>query len=84
VAIFNVDGELHAVDDACSHAGAPLSQGRIDGSAVTCPWHGATFDLTSGDSMSPPASGAVRKYAVRIEGDEIQLAEANGASRLEP
>jgi nitrite reductase/ring-hydroxylating ferredoxin subunit len=74
VAAFNVDGALLAVDDECSHAGASLSAGRVDGTVVTCPGHGATFDPTTGDSMSPPASGAVRSYDVRIEGGEIPLA----------
>src|SRR5690349_13020773 len=48
IAIFNVDGTLYAIDDTCTHRGGPLSEGVVEGTKVTCPWHGAVFDVTSG------------------------------------
>lgn len=47
-AVFNVDGTFHVLDGICPHAGGPLGKGALDGSIVTCPWHGWQFDVTSG------------------------------------
>ncbi len=74
VALFNVDGTFYAVSNTCTHAGGPLSEGQVDGTVVTCPFHGATFDLTTGSVTGPPAGSAVTCYQVRVEGDEIQIA----------
>ena len=74
VALFNVDGTIHAIADTCTHAGGPLSDGEVDGTDVTCPFHGAVFDLTTGSAKRPPASEAVTHYEARVEGDEIQIA----------
>jgi nitrite reductase/ring-hydroxylating ferredoxin subunit len=82
VAVFNVGGTMYAIDDACTHQGGPLSEGPLSGSQVTCPWHGAAFDVTTGRVQSPPAPKDVRSYPVRIAGDdiEIDLTLAGGAS----
>jgi nitrite reductase/ring-hydroxylating ferredoxin subunit len=74
VALFNVDGVIYAIADTCTHVGGPLSEGSVDGTDVTCPLHGAVFDLTTGGAKGPPAGGDVTKYEVRVEGDEIQIA----------
>ena len=73
VAIFNVGGTYYAIEDTCSHVGGPLSEGAVEGTMVTCPWHGAQFDLTSGKVLTPPAAAGVRSYKVRVEGHEIKL-----------
>lgn len=73
IAVFNVDGRLYAISDACTHAGGPLSMGHVSGTEVTCPLHAWTFDLTTGNPTIPMGS-AVKCYPVRAEGDEIQLA----------
>ena len=74
VALFNVGGAVYAIADACTHVGAPLSEGEVDGTVVTCPLHGATFELTTGDVTGPPAASSVTRYEVRVEGDAIQVA----------
>ncbi len=74
VALFNVDGTLYAIADTCTHVGGSLSEGEVNGTVVTCPLHGATFDLTTGSVTSPPAGSGVTRYQVRVEGEEIQLA----------
>ncbi len=74
VALFNVDGTLYAIADTCTHAGGSLSEGEVEGTVVTCPLHGATFDLTTGGVTGPPASSGVTCYQVRVEDDEIQIA----------
>jgi nitrite reductase/ring-hydroxylating ferredoxin subunit len=52
--LANVNGEFHAVRDRCSHEGALLSGGRLDGTVVTCPAHGSRFDVTTGKNLSGP------------------------------
>ena len=54
VLLANVDGTLHAVGDRCSHEGARLSAGRLEGRVVTCPAHGSRFDVTTGKNLSGP------------------------------
>ena len=69
VALFNVGGALHAISDTCAHRGGPLSEGDLDGTTVTCPWHGWSFDVTTGSATHQAAS--VKSYPVKVEGDDI-------------
>lgn len=78
IAVFNVGGRYHAIDDTCSHEGGPLSEGMLDGSVVTCPWHGARFDVTTGAVLSGPARRGVAAYPVRRAGPDL-LVELPGA-----
>ncbi len=71
IAIFNVDETFYAVDDTCTHVGGPLSEGELEGTMVTCPWHGATFDIKTGAVLGPPASDGVRSYEVKTEGEDV-------------
>jgi len=73
IALFHVGGTFYAIDDTCTHQGGPLSEGEIEGTTVTCPWHGAQFDCTSGQVLSPPAPGRVKSYKVTVQGNEIKL-----------
>ena len=73
IALFNVDGSIYAIDDTCTHRGGPLSKGVLEGKQVTCPWHGATFDVTTGDVLDPPAPNGVARYNVRLEGSNIEV-----------
>ena len=73
VALFNVDGAFYAIGDTCTHAGGPLSEGELAGKVVTCPWHGATFDVTSGAVLTRPAASGVQCYQVQVEGDDIKV-----------
>lgn len=73
IALFNVDGTYYAIGDTCTHRGGPLSEGALDGTTVICPWHGANFDLSSGKNLTPPAAEEVASYAVRVEGNDIQV-----------
>jgi nitrite reductase/ring-hydroxylating ferredoxin subunit len=70
VAIFNVDGQFHALDGICPHQGGPLGKGTLHGCIVTCPWHGWQFDVTTGQHQ---ASASLRHgtFPTKIEGDEI-------------
>ncbi len=73
VAVFNVNGQFFAIDDICSHAGGSLSEGELNGKVVTCPWHGATFDVTSGAPLDDMATEEVVSYKVVVEGEDIKI-----------
>jgi len=73
IALFNIEGCFYAVEDNCTHRGGPLSQGQVSGTAVMCPWHGAQFDLATGNAMRPPASRGVTVYRVIVDGGDIKI-----------
>ena len=73
IALFNVDGKFFAVDNTCTHKGGPLAEGIISGHEVTCPWHGARFDVRTGEVVGPPAQKAVARYAVRVTGTDVEV-----------
>ena len=73
IALFNVDGQFFALDNTCTHKGGPLAEGDISGHEVTCPWHGATFDVRTGEVVGPPAQRAVACYGVRVAGADIEV-----------
>lgn len=70
IALCNVEGEIHALDNHCPHRGGPLAQGALQGRMVVCPWHCWEFDCITGACEFNPEI-VVRRYPVRVEGDEI-------------
>jgi nitrite reductase/ring-hydroxylating ferredoxin subunit len=70
VALFNVEGTLHALDAICPHQGGPLGKGKLVGCIVTCPWHGFQFDVTTGQHQTS-RSLVHPKLAVKVEGDDV-------------
>ena len=70
VAVFNVDGQVYAIDDSCAHAGASLGWGRFEGNVVTCRAHGMKFDVTTGKVVGNPSVG-VAKYEAKVEAGKI-------------
>ena len=75
IALFNVNDQYYAIDDTCTHAGGSLSEGEVKGTTVTCPWHGAEFNITDGEVLGAPAPEGVKSYKVRLDGEEIQIEE---------
>ena len=73
IALFNIGGTFFAIDDTCPHSGGPLSQGRVEGGKVTCPWHEADFDVSTGKVLCGPAFEDVTSYKVVVEGNEIKV-----------
>ena len=74
IAVFRTGHDrVFALADRCPHRGGPLSQGIVHGNRVTCPLHDWIVDLPSGQAVAPDA-GAVKTYAVRIEGDTVFVA----------
>lgn len=75
VAVFNLDGRLHAIADTCTHEEASLSEGLVDveEEIVECPKHGAVFHIPTGQVRSLPATRSEPAYPVVVEGDEIYV-----------
>jgi nitrite reductase/ring-hydroxylating ferredoxin subunit len=74
ILLCRIAGKYHAVSNICSHARVLLSKGRLRGTTITCPLHGARFDVTSGKCLGGPAFQDIASYPVRDEGNEIFIA----------
>ena len=74
IALFNLAGELFALEDLCTHDGGPLVEGEVlNGCEVQCPRHGARFDIRTGKALSFPAFESTNSYAVRIQGNDVLI-----------
>ena len=73
VGLFNIDGEIYAISDVCTHDNGPLVEGELDGDCIICPRHGARFNVKTG-RQTMPAISPVPLYEVKIEGDDILIA----------
>lgn len=71
ILLARVNGSYHAVGATCPHYGAPLAEGALCGARITCPWHHACFDITTGRMEEPPALDALPRYEVRVEGGDV-------------
>ena len=74
VLLCNDEGQIHAVENRCSHAEEPLACGRMRWGWIACPAHGARFDLETGEALNPPATEPIAVFAVRVSGDMIEVA----------
>jgi nitrite reductase/ring-hydroxylating ferredoxin subunit len=68
-AVFHVAGSFCATQAKCTHRGGPLSEGKLDGSTVTCPWHGTQFNVCTGAVLRGPATEPIKTYRVIVEGE---------------
>ncbi|GJM15711.1 MAG: benzene 1,2-dioxygenase [Thermodesulfobacteriota bacterium] len=73
VAICNTDGKFYAFIDECSHQTLPLSDGLLEGKTITCAYHGAEFNVETGEALCLPAVDGIETYEVKIEGDDIYI-----------
>ena len=72
ILLANIDGSYYAIQDTCTHAGASLSEGSLEGSVITCGWHGAKFDCKTGKLSSFPVKiKDLNSYKVVIESENI-------------
>lgn len=69
VAVYNLDGKLFATQDACTHAGGPLSEGELEGENIICPWHASCFDVTNGEVRCGPAKQPLKTFQVVVDGE---------------
>ena len=72
--LCNTLDTIFAVENLCSHAHEKLDCGKMRNGWLSCPVHGARFDLETGEPMNPPATMAIRTFAVRVTGDTIEVA----------
>ena len=68
VAVFNLDGTFYAIEDVCTHDGGELTGGTLEGHEITCPRHGARFDIRTGEALCAPAYLPTAKFPVKVEG----------------
>lgn len=73
VAVFKLDGQFYAIEDICTHDGAELASGELDGDEIICPRHGARFCIKTGEVKSPPAYEDIACFPVRIENEQVQV-----------
>ena len=73
IALFRVRDAFYALSDTCTHRGGPLSEGAVEGTEVTCPWHGARFDIETGAVLGPPAGREVKSYPVRVTNADVEI-----------
>lgn len=72
IALFNVDGNYYALENACPHQGGPIAEGWIENLTVTCPWHAWCFDLRTG-SLTMGDFALIPRFEVRVEQDGVYL-----------
>ena len=73
IALFKIQGSFYAIEDICSHDGAEIASGLLDGDEIICPRHGARFCIKTGAVKSPPAYEAIKCFPVRIENNTVQV-----------
>ena len=72
VALATGGGRLCAIDGVCLHRGGPLGQGQLNGTTVTCPWHGWQYDVTTGKTLMNPSVG-VGCFKTEVRGEEVYV-----------
>ena len=77
VALFNIDGAFHAVENRCAHQAGPLAEGFISGNVVFCPWHDWQYDVTTGACLNAPEF-EVRSFSVSVVDGDV-LVDVTGA-----
>ena len=75
VAIANVAGTFYAFSAVCQHMGGPLDEGFLEDNALQCPWHAGDYNVTDGEAITPPASGKLDVFNVRVDGDDLEVEE---------
>jgi nitrite reductase/ring-hydroxylating ferredoxin subunit len=73
IALCNVAGNLHAIDDICPHAGASMSSGPLQGTTLICPLHGFAFNVTNGVAICPKSIDPLQTFPTFINGNQIEV-----------
>jgi naphthalene 1,2-dioxygenase system ferredoxin subunit len=73
IALYGVDGEVFATDNACTHGNARLCDGFLEGHEIECPLHQGKFDVRNGAALCAPLTEAVRTYPIRIEAGKVYV-----------
>ena len=73
IALYEVEGEIFATDNLCTHGAARMSDGFLEGREIECPLHQGRFDVCSGKALCAPLTENIRTYPVRIENLRVML-----------
>ncbi len=73
IALYEVDGEIYATDNLCSHGLGRMSDGFLEGKEIECPLHQGRFDVCTGQALCAPLTQGIRVYPVRIENQRVFL-----------
>jgi nitrite reductase/ring-hydroxylating ferredoxin subunit len=73
ICLTKANGVICAFTDNCTHIGGPLNEGDLEGDVLTCPWHGAQFNVHTGKVLRGPARQDLQTYPVQIEGEDILI-----------
>jgi len=73
VALYEVEGNIYATDNLCTHGAARLSDGFLEGAEIECPMHQGRFDVCTGKAMCAPLTEDIKTYPVRIENMRVML-----------
>jgi nitrite reductase/ring-hydroxylating ferredoxin subunit len=71
IVLARVGEQVHAVADTCAHKSGPLSEGKLSGFRLACPWHGWMFDVRTGQCSFPGRGASVASYRVRIDAGDV-------------
>ena len=71
--VTNIGGRIYGISGFCTHRGAPLVEGELQGSILVCPWHGGQFDITTGRAVSPPPVKDEVSFDVQIQRSDVLL-----------
>lgn len=70
--VYNVDGKIYATENTCYHQGAPLGDGRLEGTTITCPWHSWKYDVTNG-KCTRDESILIKTFPAKVESDDVLI-----------
>jgi nitrite reductase/ring-hydroxylating ferredoxin subunit len=82
ILVSNIKGKFYAINNKCTHLGGDLSRGNLDGKIVSCPRHGAQYDITTGKNITGPTKGIFKliknvpdekTYMVKVEDGKIKV-----------
>lgn len=73
IAIFNLEGEFYAIEDNCPHQHLPLADGLVENDCITCPYHGARFNIITGQLLAPPACDNLKTFPTRVVEGRIEI-----------
>jgi len=75
IVLANVDGQIYAFGNGCTHRGGPLGEGLLEGDEVECPFHQGRFNVKTGEAVQEPPTEPVPTYEVQMDGDDIKVAK---------
>jgi nitrite reductase/ring-hydroxylating ferredoxin subunit len=78
IALCNLAGEFHAIDNICTHAYACLTDGYFEGAVLECPLHGGRFDVKTGAALGGIVTEDLRRFAVRVDGEAVLVSVGDG------